>query len=264
MPARYAIYYAPPEGGALCAFGRRWFGDNCVRSDGVPGFSRGRLSALTASSRNYGFHATLKAPFRLANATSSEELCEALATFARQQAPAPAPPLRLTAIGTFLALVPRGPAPAVDRLAEGCVRAFERFRAPPTHAELAHRRAARLSRSQATLLARWGYPHVMEQFRFHLTLTDPIPRSAERCAITQRVLPLVTPFGRAPFRIDQICLYRQDQSGQSFVIEQRFRLRGTHPVVNASVDPSSPVPIERAKVEKARMTFVGTQTASPC
>ena len=228
MPARYALYYAPPEASQLGAFGRRWFGDGCAGSDDVLGFNRDRLNALTARCRKYGFHATLKAPFRLASAPSLEELCAAVAAFARRQAPVPAPPLRLTTIAAFGALAPRSPAPALDRLAGDCVRAFERFRAPPSHAEAAHRRAGGLSRSQAALLARWGYPHVMEHFRFHLTLTDPTPKSAERYAIMQRIVPLITPFGRAPFRIDEICLYRQDQPGQPFVIERRFRLSGMY------------------------------------
>jgi hypothetical protein len=223
---RYAIYYALPEGGDLYAFGRRWFGPGGAESDAVPGFSRERLRALTAVSRNYGFHATLKAPFRLRKTASPRELCAVLEAFARRQAPAGAPPLRLTTIGAFLALAPRTPAPAVDRLAAGCVRALDALRAPPSHRESAHRRAAGLSPRQAALLARWGYPHVMEQFRFHLTLTDSITGEAERCAIMQRILPLVTTFGRWPLRIDDICLYRQDAPGHAFIMAQRFRLSG--------------------------------------
>jgi putative phosphonate metabolism protein len=229
--ARYAIYYAPSEGSALLAFGRRWLGRDDAGTDmdrrrEVPGFSRERLRALTVASLNYGFHATLKAPFRLRKTTSPRELCVALEAFARRQAPAQAPPLRLTTIGAFLALAPRGPAPAVNRPAAGCVRALDAFRAPPSHSEMAHRRAAGLSPRQTALLARWGYPHVMQQFRFHLTLTDPITSRAKRCAIMQRILPLVTEFGRGPLRIDDICLYRQDAPGHAFVIAQRFRLRG--------------------------------------
>jgi hypothetical protein len=226
MPVRYAIYWAPPEDSALCAFGRRWFGQTCARREGVPGFSRERLRALTAVSRNYGFHATLKAPFRLRKTASPRELYAALEAFARRQARAEAPPLRLTTIGAFLALAPRATAPAVDRLAAGCVRALDAFRAPPSHRESAHRRAAGLSPLQTALLARWGYPHVMQQFRFHLTLTDPITSRTERCAILNRILPLVTEVGRRPLRIDDICLYRQDAPGNAFVIAQRFRLRG--------------------------------------
>lgn len=239
--ARYAVYHAPPEGSALWAFGRRWFGrdgdsrdSNSRNGDsrkgghdrGLPGFSRERLRVLTAASRAYGFHATLKAPFQLRTATDPAELRAAMEAFAGRRAPALAPPLRSCAIHGFLALTPSGPAPAVDRLAADCVRAFEPFRAPPTHAEMERRRAAGLSLAQAALLARWGYPYVMEQFRFHLTLTDRIADGAERMAVLQRILPLVAPFRSAPLPIDQICLYRQDQPGQAFVIEERYPLGG--------------------------------------
>lgn len=233
--ARYAIYYAPSEGSALSAFGRRWLGRDDAGTDmdrrrEVPGFSRERLCALTATARKYGFHATLKAPFRLATTTSPEELAATVAAFARRRAPAQAPPLRLTAIAAFLALAPRGPACAVDRLAADCVRAFDRFSAPPSHRQAAHRRAAGLSPRQMALLARWGYPYVMQEFRFHMTLTDAIAEPAERRAIMQRIMPLVAPLERAPPRIDQICLFRQDQPGQPLVIERRFRLAGPHAV----------------------------------
>jgi putative phosphonate metabolism protein len=226
--ARYAIYYAPPEGSALEEFGRRWFGSDSRiggHDCGLPGFSRERLNVLTAASRAYGFHATLKAPFQLHPAIDPAELRAAMEAFAERWAAAPAPPLRVGAIHGFLALMPSGPAPAVDRLAADCVRAFEPFRAPPTHAEAARRRAASLSLAQSALFVRWGYPYVMEQFRFHLTLTDRIADAAERMAVLQRILPLVVPFRSAPLNIDQVSLCRQDQPGQAFVIEERYPLR---------------------------------------
>ena len=191
----------------------------------MPGFSRERLDGLTATSRTYGFHATLKAPFQLR--CDPAELRAAVEAFARRRAPALAPPLRVRAIHEFLSLMPSGPAPAVDRLAADCVRAFEPFRAPPMHGEMARRSAAGLSPGQSALMARWGYPYVMEQFRFHLTLTDRIADAAERMAIMQKILPLVAPFRSAPLQIDQICLCRQDEPGQPFVLEKRYPLRGT-------------------------------------
>jgi putative phosphonate metabolism protein len=224
---RYAIYYDPPEGSTLWAFGRRWFGgDSRNAGHDLPGFSRERLNVLTAASRAYGLHATLKAPFQLHPAIDPAELRAAMEAFAGRRAAALAPPLRLCAIHGFLALMPSGPAPVVDRLAADCVRVFEPFRAPPTHAEMARRRAAGLSLPQSALLARWGYPYVMEQFRFHLTLTDRIADAAERMAVLQRIVPLAAPFRSAPLTIDQICLCRQDQPGQPFVIEERYPLRG--------------------------------------
>ncbi len=222
---RYAIYYVPPEGSALSAFGRRWFGD-CGPL--LAGLSRERRNSLTARCRQYGFHATLKAPFRLRRATSAAELAVALAAFARQQPSVHLPPLRLGTIGNFLALVPRGPAAAVGRLAGDCVRAFDRFRAPPSYAERLRRRAAGLSGPQAELLARWGYPYVMPRYRFHLTLTDPLRDARERAAIATGLSPVIAFLGRAPLIIDALCLVRQDNGKGSFVLDRKFSLN-PHP-----------------------------------
>jgi hypothetical protein len=43
---------------------------------------------------------------------------------------------------------------------------------PP--AELARRRVADLTPRQDALLQRWGYPFVLEEFQFHLSLTGPL------------------------------------------------------------------------------------------
>ena len=43
---------------------------------------------------------------------------------------------------------------------------------PP--AELARRRAGGLTPRQDELLQRWGYPFVLEEFRFHMSLTGPL------------------------------------------------------------------------------------------
>ena len=60
-------------------------------------------------------------------------------------------------------------------LAEGVVRGTNPLRAPLTPTEVAKRRPESLSPRQRDLLEAWGYPFVMEEFRFHLTLTDRLP-----------------------------------------------------------------------------------------
>ena len=53
--------------------------------------------------------------------------------------------------------------------------AFEPFRAPLTDADIARRRPERLTPRQRELFEQYGYPYVLDEFRFHLTLTDPVP-----------------------------------------------------------------------------------------
>ncbi|MYZ50499.1 DUF1045 domain-containing protein, partial [Propylenella binzhouense] len=81
----------------------------------------------------------------------------------------------LARIGRFFALVPAGPIPALDALAADAVRFFDRFRAPPSEAEIARRRPDDLTERQRSYLRAWGYPFVFDAFRFHMTLTGPVP-----------------------------------------------------------------------------------------
>ena len=74
-------------------------------------------------------------------------------------------------IGRFLALTPSRPESLLDRFAATVVEAFDAFRAPPSPEETERRKHSGLSPAQEALLARWGYPYVMEEFRFHMTLT---------------------------------------------------------------------------------------------
>lgn len=231
MTARYAIYFCPPEGSALEVLGRRWLGrdDDAgpVTDRIVPdGLDAGRLQSLTASPRLYGFHATLKPPFRLIPGAEPDDVREALARFAAGCAPVQAPPLQLAALDGFIALVPSAPAPDLHRFADDCVKAFDAFRAPPRDDETARRRAAGLSDRQEELLRRWGYPFVFEEFRYHMTLTGRIDDDVERAALQAALAPVVADACAAPLIVDAVSLCRQDGPGKPFVVDTRQPLRG--------------------------------------
>jgi hypothetical protein len=141
-------------------------------------FRRDEARGLTVQARRYGFHGTLKAPFRLADGCTESGLRQHADAFAAARPPllisAPVP----RAIGSFRALRPQGDESAIDALAADAVRGFDGFRAPPLASDLARRRPDRMTPRQRELFQRWGYPYVLDEFRFHLTLTDPVP--AER------------------------------------------------------------------------------------
>jgi len=193
---RFAIYAVPgagladAAGAALCQRAEQWLGRSSSGqplTPGVPaGWTRAELDAITASARRYGFHATLKAPFRLAEGRTPEELDAALAGFAAGQAGALVPRLSLECLGGFYALVPGAEAEGLYTLADEVVTAFDAFRAPATEAEIARRHPASLTPRQRELLKTWGYPYVLDEFQFHLTLTDRIPR--ERRPAVERTL----------------------------------------------------------------------------
>jgi hypothetical protein len=96
------------------------------------------------------------------------------------RAPVTIPSLEVRRLGGFIAVVPTEPSAALADLAAATVAALDPFRAPPSEAELARRRKARLSDRQEALLMKWGYPYVMEEFRFHLTLTGRLDRRRRR------------------------------------------------------------------------------------
>lgn len=136
---------------------------------------------LTVSARRYGFHGTLKAPFRLIEGATERDLLDVADDFAMAHAPITIPALSLRPIRTFRALRPRGDSAQIDALAADAIRDFEPFRAPLTDDEIERRRPDRMSPAERDLFEQWGYPFVFAEFRFHMTLTDPVPdaRGAE-------------------------------------------------------------------------------------
>ena len=81
---RYAIYFAPRPRRALARFGAAWLGWDAEAGadrDGpeLAGLPRPRAE-IVATPRRYGFHATLKAPFRLARGATSRASTRRCAT----------------------------------------------------------------------------------------------------------------------------------------------------------------------------------------
>lgn len=220
--ARFAIYYVPPEG-PLADFGAKWLGWDVVTGREVPGFDVPGLHDITMTPRKYGFHGTLKPPFRVKEGQTFEALEAAASDLAGALSPAVCDGLKLTPLGRFLALTPFGTLDGLQRIAETCVRDLDGFRAPASEAELARRRKAGLRPRQETLLTQWGYPYVFEEFRFHLTLSGRLPENELRgwTDTLQSYLPDLP----TPFVIDQIALCGERQDGR-FELIHRYTLTG--------------------------------------
>jgi len=223
---RYAVF-ALPEG-AWADWATAWLGWDAVAGRAVPHPALDGLpmeiSDLTATPRRYGLHATLKPPFRLADGRSAQALTTAFKAFCAARGAPRLSGLDLRQMGGFLALMPTGDAAALDLLAADIVARFDRFRAPPTQAELARRRARRLSPTQEAMLTQWGYPFVMDEFRFHITLTGKLPPAiAERCAaVLDRHL---TPLLPRPYTLAALGLCGEDAAGR-FHLLHRAALAG--------------------------------------
>lgn len=230
MTARLAVYYAPPPGSALAMFAACWLGrdpadDRPMPRPAIAGLTPQRLAAITAAPGHYGFHGTLKPPFVLATGRTAEAAHAAVAAFACRQRSFTLPALQLASLGGFLGLVPARPSPALHELAAACVVEFDAFRAPPDAGELAKRRGNGLTPRQETLLTRWGYPYVNEEFRFHLTLTDRLA-AAERAVVQAALAPLCLPFCASPLTIDALTVFEQPDRASAFRMTGRYPFGG--------------------------------------
>jgi hypothetical protein len=214
----------------LARLGDAWLGreaatDREVERPCIEGFASEALAEITAEPRRYGLHATLKAPFRLTSEWSEAALDATLAEFASTQQMLKASALRVAHIGGFLALTPRGPTPELDLLAQTCVERLDVARAPLEPEELARRRAAPLTSEQEAHLQLWGYPYVMRDYRFHVTLTGRIdPNVADRLAPLLR--DLFAPVTVAPLDVQEIALYVEPEPRAPFRLLHRYALRG--------------------------------------
>ena len=224
---RYAIYYAAPRDSALDRFGAELLGydarlgDEVPFPDDVPADWR----KLTSDPRKYGFHATLKAPFALATGKSEIELATACADFVRTPRPVPVVAPVVNALSGFIAVVPEKPSSELQQLAADCVRAFDPFREPLTPEDRARRRPERLTERQRDYLDRWGYPYVMEEFRFHMTLTGHLESSRNEPVLAD-LIQRFRQIGLARLAIDDIALFKQADARSRFQIIGEWRLQG--------------------------------------
>ncbi len=227
---RYAVYFAPPESSELARFAASWLGWDPAQARTLPHPDAPPLSAedvarVTAFPRRYGFHGTLKAPFRLADGRGYDDLAEAVEQLAATLPPVTMPGLALSRLGRFIALTAQGDASSLNHLAERVAVDLDPLRAPLNDAELAKRRKSGLTDRQDEYLRRWGYPYVLDEFRFHLTLTGPLPaEDAERAEAALK--PLVARFEPEPFVINDLCLFADPGDGTSFRIVARIALMG--------------------------------------
>ena len=226
---RYAIYFAPRENDALWRAGCRWLGRDPVNGamldhPVVPNMSAADVSELTVSPRRYGFHATLKPPFRLVSGIAPNAFFDAVTDFANRRRPFQLPRLQVQRLASFLALQAAEPCQELHLLAADCVKEFDEFRAAESDDERV-RRGEGLTEPQRAHLVRWGYPYVMDQWRFHMTLTDKLPAS--------RVLPLehfltdwFAPVLEDRVWVQDLCVYVEPDPGRHFKLAARFPLGG--------------------------------------
>lgn len=229
MTERFAIYYAPAADDPLWLAASRWLGRDSASGamfvDEVAGLKRDDLLVRTASARRYGFHATIKAPMRIAFGHTVQTLVDEIERFTKMNAPVAIGPTRLRLIDGFLAIVPTVQSPQLTEFAALVVHNFDRFRAPATPEERERRLNGRLTRRQVELMERLGYPYVLEQFQLHMTLTDRLPAEEQ----DRHLAAAEAHFGALATRdtmLDRLVLYHEPSPGASFWRLGEFPLEG--------------------------------------
>lgn len=216
MP-RYAIYFVPSADSGLYRFGASVLG-----YDSYSGEARSIAGAaddwndITREPGVYGFHATLKPPFVLADGHDETSLARAFKDFADNHPAVLIGELAVRELGSFIALVPQSPRPLLNALAEACVRQFDRLRMPMSEQERARRMTPGLTDRQIVNLARWGYPHVCEDFRFHMTLTGALSVQKRDRALRFLCQKYEQVPDVASVTLDQIVIARQIETATPF------------------------------------------------
>jgi hypothetical protein len=220
---RYAVYFAPPRQHLLWELGCRWLG----RAADDSGSADAPAHALVTTPWHYGFHATLKAPMRLAPGLDESDWLAAVRNVAARHAPFAMPALRVALLSDFIALRPVDPLDAshpLRRLADDCVVELEPWRAASSAS--ARTMKAPLDARQRANLERLGYPFVLDDWKFHMTLSNSLGEFAAdrilalRAAATQHFAPALA----LPLRCEDLCVFVEPAPGQPFELRHRLPL----------------------------------------
>lgn len=225
---RYAIYFAPECASPWWQSGCRWLGRDpetgiCTAAAPIADVPAALQSRLTSSARRYGFHATLKAPFHLANGFDEARLIDMAHAFARHQRTITLHEPVVGTIGAFLALLPAVAQADISALAMRCVSYFDLLRAPMSAEEMARRQNSGLSARQNALLSRWGYPFTEEAYRFHMTLSDALT-DIDAVAVSALRAAAEACFAEAagaPLLINALAIFREPMPGYDFELIAR-------------------------------------------
>ena len=200
----------------MAKFGIEWLGLNTETGD-----IEQAPSPYVESPRRYGFHATLKAPMRLASGVSYDDFRSGVKRLAFELASVELGILKPDQIGSFLALKTDNKYHKhVSDLAWRCTKELDIFRVPLSEEERSKRK--NLTQVESENLERWGYPYVNDSFRFHMTLTSSLTQD-ELIAAMQILAPMV-PIERT--QLDCIVIFGDPGSLKPFEFVERFDLKG--------------------------------------
>ena len=221
--SRYAVYFAPAVDHPLWHAGSTWLGRDA---------RAGQAATLPAATElqlpwRYGFHATLKAPMALAAGECEADWLHDVQMLAGQQRRFAMPALSVAWLADFLALRPVESVHAADplrQLADACVMQLDARRVELSDIEHARQLRPAFSERQRLNVQRHGYAHVLDDWRFHFTLSGPLPDagSDHYDALMNAAQRHFATALQAPLVCDALCVYQEPAPGAPFVLTHRF------------------------------------------
>jgi hypothetical protein len=239
---KYAVYWVPKGTDALARFGTSWTGWCAERGEHRPrGEFPGVSAAVPAITRQvwrHGFHAVIKAPFRLQEGRSRFSVEHALARVIEESVAFRLPSLRLAVIGgSVAALVPHQDCAALGALVDRVGEAMAPLEtAPPANgfAETPALDGIAVGTIGEGIESLVQLP-ATDAHRFHMPLTDRLPlETAFR--VMEELQPLLEPLMGEPRRLHDVALMGDPGEGRPLRVLQRYDLsdaplrRGANPM----------------------------------
>lgn len=225
MSARYAIYFSPADDSALARYGervlRRTAGNQSIELSLDDYTDRSVMHMLSSTPAHYGFHATLKAPFHLRPDASVSQLLEVAESLAARHSMITMDSLSPKLLSGFMALCFETQPAAIEHLAEQCLKEFEPFRAPLTQKDIDRRNPDQLNEVQRGYLNQYGYPFVLSEFQFHLTLTGKLD-VAKHPDYIDWLYELYKQYVPEPPLLDRIAVFWQSEKTSAFTRLAQF------------------------------------------
>ena len=181
---RVAIYFLPKKNSSLENFGKNLLGRDINKKKKISltrrqkyfinrGFTYfDELKDYCEQPAKYGFHATLKAPFRLKRNVKTKNFYDVISHIAAQHSRFKIKGLKIVYSKKFTFITSRKPNKLLINLENDLVKHLDTFRAELNKTEIKKRIPDSLTFKQNKYLKEWGYPFVFDQFKFHMTLMN--------------------------------------------------------------------------------------------
>lgn len=181
---RVAIYFLPKKNSSLENFGKNLLGRDINKKRKISLTRRQKyfinrrftyfdeLKDYCEKPAKYGFHATLKAPFRLKRNVKTKDFYDVISHIAAQHSRFKIKGLKIVYRKKFTFITSRKEIKSLINLENDLVKHLDTFRAELNKTEIKKRNPDSLTFKQNKYLKEWGYPFVLDQFKFHMTLMN--------------------------------------------------------------------------------------------